>query len=164
MTTKKSQPNGATDANAPHIEPNVYLKDVSYEAPNGPLISEQTVTPNVTMDVQTTINQLGPQMYEVIVGVNVRSVLNEKTLWLCEVKQAGSFILRNIAASEVQRLLSVFCPNYLWPYARQTISDLLVKGGFAPFLLPPVNFEALYEQTLAQQELLNTPAANTTVN
>ncbi len=164
MTDKANQTNGTVDPNAPHIEPYVYLKDVSYEAPNGPHVADNTSVPNVTMDVQTTINQLNSDTFEVIVSVNVRSVAAEKTLWLCEVKQAGSFVLRNIAANEVHRLLGVFCPNYLWPYARQTISDLLVKGGFAPFLLPPVNFDALYEQSVAQQELLNVPAATTTVN
>lgn len=164
MADKTPSSNNTIDPNAPHIEPTVYLKDVSYEAPNGPLIAEKSGSPDVTMDVHTNINQLGPQLYEVTIGVNVRSVLNEKTLWLCEVKQAGSFVLRNIPANEIDRLLGVFCPNYLWPYARQTVSDLIVKGGFAPFLLPPINFDALYDQTRAQRDLMNTPTASPTVN
>ncbi len=163
MTDIANQANGATDTNAPHIEPYVYLKDVSYEAPNGPHVPEGATTPSVTMDVQTTINQLGAEVFEVVVSVNVRSVVGDKTIWLCEVKQAGSFALRNIASGEVRRLLGVFCPNYLWPYARQTISDLLVKGGFPPFLLPPVNFDALFDQT-NQQDVMDAPAPSVTVN
>ncbi len=71
-------------------------------------------------------------------------------------KQAGAFAARNIPNEELRRVLGVFCPNYLLPYARQVVSDLLMKGGFPPFLVPPVNFDALYDQAVQQQQ--NAPA------
>jgi len=83
-------------------------------------------------------------------------------VWLVELQQAGAFGIRNVPAQDMQRLLGIFCPNYLLPYAREVISDLLTKGGFPPFLLPPVNFEALFNQaaTRAQQGQPQSPAAS----
>lgn len=157
------QPNGTADPNAPQFAPQVvYLKDVSFESPLGPRVPENAGTPSVSMNLNTTVNQLNAELFEVVLTVNVQSVAAEKTVWLCEAQQAGAFALRNIPEPELRRILGVFCPNYLLPYARQTISDLLIKGGFPPFLLPPVNFDALFDQAIQQQAANN--AAQPTVN
>lgn len=144
-------PQNGADDNAPQFAPQVvYLKDVSYEAPAGPRMPGNAGNPTINMNLNTTVNELAPDLKEVVLTVNVQAVSGDKTLWLVEVQQAGAFVIRNIQQSDLPRLLGSYCPNYLLPYARQTISDLLVKGGFPPFLVPPVNFDALLEQAANQ--------------
>ncbi|MGC3981503.1 MAG: protein-export chaperone SecB [Steroidobacteraceae bacterium] len=153
MTEATNPENGAQDPNAPQFAPQVvYLKDVSFESPMGPRMPQGADAPSVTMNLNTSINQLNAELFEVVLNINVQSVVGDKTVWLCEAQQAGAFAARNIPEAELRRILGVFCPNYLLPYARQTISDLLVKGGFPPFLLPPVNFDALFDQAAQQQQ------------
>jgi preprotein translocase subunit SecB len=144
-------PQQAADPNAPLFAPQaVYVKDLSYEAPQGPRLPGNGVNPTINLNLNTSVNDLGPELREVVLTVNVQAVIGDKTLWLVELQQAGAFALRNIPPVDTQRLMGIYCPTYLLPYARQTISDLLLKGGFPPFLLPPVNFEVLFEQ--AQQQ------------
>jgi preprotein translocase subunit SecB len=153
------QPNGAADPNAPAFVPQaVYIKDVSFEAPNGPRAPEGAAgSPTINMNMNTTVNDMGPEMREVVLTVSLKALVGEKTLWLVELQQAGAFALRNIPQADLPKLLGIYCPGYLLPYARQTVSDLLIKGGFPPFLLPPVNFDALYNQALAQQQQAQQP-------
>jgi len=164
MADEINQQNGTTDPNAPLFAPQVvYLKDVSFESPLGPRLPQSTENPTVNMNINTAITQLSEDVFEVVLNINIQSAVGDKTIWLCEVKQAGAFAARNIPESELRRILGVFCPNYLLPYGRQTVADLLMKGGFPPFLLPPVNFDALYDQ--AAQQNAQAPAANqATVN
>jgi preprotein translocase subunit SecB len=146
--------NGGVDPNAPIFAPqSVYIKDVSFEAPNGPRAPDGMLntSPTINLNMNTTVNELGPEMREVVLTINLTSKVGEKSLWLVELQQAGVFGMRNIPKDDLPRLLGIFCPGYLLPYARQTISDLLLKGGFPPFLLPPVNFDVLYNQALQQQ-------------
>lgn len=151
-TPSNGQENGAVDPNAPQFAPQVvYLKDVSFESPMGPRLPQEGAAPNVNMNLTTNISQLNEELFEVVLNVSVQSTVGDKTIWLCEVKQAGAFAARNIPEGELRRILGVFCPNYLLPYSRQTISDMLIKGGFPPFLVPPVNFDALFDQAAAQQ-------------
>jgi preprotein translocase subunit SecB len=159
MSDQNVLDNGAQDPNAPQFSPQVvYIKDVSYEAPAGPRLPNNAGNPTINMNLNTAVNELAPDLKEVVLTVNVQAVSGDRTLWLCEVQQAGAFVVRNIPQTDVQRLLAVFCPNYLLPYARQTISDLLIKGGFPPFLVPPVNFDALLDQAAAQAA--QSPPAN----
>lgn len=165
MADETTAANGETDPNAPQFAPQaVYIKDVSFESPQGPRLPQNAGNPTINMNLNTTINQLSPELFEVVLTVNVQSVAAEKTVWLCEVQQCGAFAARNIPEAELRRVLGVFCPNYLLPYARQTVSDLLIKGGFPPFLVPPVNFDSLFDQATAQQATqdgaANQPALN----
>jgi preprotein translocase subunit SecB len=144
-------PQQPVDPNAPVFAPQaVYVKDLSYEAPQGPRLPGNGVNPTINLNLNTSVNELGPDLREVVLTVNVQAVIGDKTLWLVELQQAGAFAVRNVPAPDLQRLMGIYSPNYLLPYARQTISDLLLKGGFPPFLLPPVNFDMLFEQ--AQQQ------------
>jgi preprotein translocase subunit SecB len=156
----------AGDPNAPQFVPQVvYLKDVSFEAPNGPRVPNQNTAPTINMNLNTQVNDLGAELKEVVLTVRVEAKIAETTVWLCELQQAGAFGVRNVPQPDLQRLLGIYCPSYLLPYARQTISDLLLKGGFPPFLVPPVNFEMLYERALQQaQQQQGQPAANQQVN
>ncbi|HEY0939031.1 MAG TPA: protein-export chaperone SecB [Steroidobacter sp.] len=160
MVDEVPAPNGQIgDPNAPQFAPQaVYLKDVSFEAPTGPRVNPNT-NPTINLNLNTAVNDIGGDMKEVVLTVRVEAQADDKTLWLVELQQAGAFGLRNVPAQDMQRLLGIFCPNYLLPYARQVISDLLMKGGFPPFLLPPVNFDALFAQAAARAQQQQQPDA-----
>lgn len=166
MADEEQIPSGqTTDPNAPQFAPQaVYIKDVSFEAPSGPRLAPNTPNPTINLNLTTSVNDLGGDLKEVVLTVRIEAQAAEKTVWLCELQQAGAFGIRNVPAGDMQRLLGIFCPNYLLPYARQTVSDLLIKGGFPPFLLPPVNFDALFAQAAARAQQQQAPANNPSVN
>lgn len=166
MADEAQVPNGqATDPNSPQFAPQaVYIKDVSFEAPAGPRLAPNTPNPTINLNLSTSVNDLGNDLKEVVLTVRVEAQAAEKTVWLCELQQAGAFGIRNVPQGDMQRLLGIFCPNYLLPYARQVVSDLLMKGGFPPFLLPPVNFDALFAQAAARSQQQQPEAANPSVN
>jgi preprotein translocase subunit SecB len=122
---------------------NVYLKDCSYESPNGPRV-DGNWNPQISLDLQTASSSLGPDVREVVLTVTVSAKLGEATIFLVEVKQAGLFVMRNLPDEDLKRVVSTVCPGVLFPYARAQVSQLVTQGGFPQFLLPPVNFEALY--------------------
>ena len=122
---------------------NVYLKDCSYEAPNGPRV-DGNWNPQINLDLQTGSTALGPELREIVLTVTVSAKQGEATIFLVEVKQAGVFVMRNLSEDELKRAIGTICPGVLFPYARGAVSQLVTQGGFPQFLLPPVNFEALY--------------------
>jgi len=151
----------ALDTAAPQFAPQViYLKDVSFESPMALRLPQDAPTPTVTMNINTAATPLNPELFEVVLTINVQASIQDKAVWLCEVKQAGAFAFRNIPDAELRRILGVFCPSYLLPFARQTISDLLTKGGFPAFLVPPVNFDSLFDQAMQQAAQQAQQAAN----
>jgi len=134
---------------------NVYLKDCSYEAPNGPRI-EGNWNPQINLDLHTAATGVTPELSEIVLTVTVSAKQNDATVFLVEVKQAGVFLLRGLNEADAKRAISSICPSVLFPYARAAVSHLVTQGGFPQFLLPPVNFDALYAQNVAQQQA--TPA------
>jgi preprotein translocase subunit SecB len=128
----------------------VYLKDCSYESPNGPrLPTNQAWEPKFQLNMNTSAEELSPETREVLLTITVEAKQGDATLYLVEVKQAGVFTITGTTTEDLKRLVGSFCPSVLFPYAREVISDLIVKGGFPNFLLPLVNFDALFAQ--AQQ-------------
>ena len=121
----------------------VYLKDCSYEAPNGPRV-EGGWSPQINLDLQTAASPGTGEAREVVLTVTVSAKQNDTTIFLVEVKQAGLFLMRNLAEADLKRAISTVCPAVLFPYARSAVSQLVSQGGFPQFLLPPVNFELLY--------------------
>jgi len=128
---------------------NVYLKDCSYESPNGPRM-EGNWNPQINLDLQTASTALGPEVREVVLTVTVSAKYGEATIFLVEVKQAGLFVIRNLSEDDIKRAVSTYCPGVLFPYARCAVSQLVSQGGFPQFLLPPVNFDALYASSQQQ--------------
>jgi preprotein translocase subunit SecB len=122
----------------------VYVKDLSLEIPNAPGIFLERDAPQV--DIQLHHNSSGVEdgVYETVLTVTVTAKANEKTMFLVEVAQAGIFVARNIPAQELEQVLGIACPNILFPYVREVISDTVVRAGFPPVILSPVNFEAIY--------------------
>jgi preprotein translocase subunit SecB len=121
----------------------VYLKDCSFEAPEGPRANGQW-TPQISLDLNTNVRALNNDVREVVLTVTVSAKQGEQTLFLVEVKQAGAFIMQNLSPDELKRAVGSICPNVLFPYARAVVSQLVSQGGFPQLLLPPVNFDALY--------------------
>jgi preprotein translocase subunit SecB len=155
MTTNEQSGNDASagevrdTATGPQLAlQSVYLKDCSYEAPNGPRI-EGAWNPQISLDLNTTVNGLTPELREVVLTVTVAAKHDEATVFLVEVKQAGVFMMRNLSDLELNRAIGSICPSVLFPYARAAVSQLVTQGGFPQFLLPPVNFDALQARTEA---------------
>ena len=144
----------STDASVVLALQNVYLKDCSYESPNGPRI-EGNWNPQINLDLQTSSTALGPEVREVVLTVTVSAKHGDVTIFLVEVKQAGLFVVRTLPESDLKRAVSTICPGVLFPYARAAVSQLVSQGGFPQFLLPPVNFEALYAANQAQPPVTN---------
>ncbi len=129
----------------------VYLKDCSFEAPEGPRSSGQW-NPQISLDLNTSVQQVGADLREVVLTVTVSAKQGEQTLFLVEIKQAGAFLMQNLSPDEYKRAIGSICPNVLFPYARAVVSQLVGLGGFPQLLLPPVNFDALYAQSVAAAE------------
>lgn len=128
----------------------IYLKDVSFETPNSPQIFLQDWQPEINLQLGTETRTLDTGVFEVTLKVTVTNKVGEKTVFLVEVAQAGIFIVQGFSEQELTHTLGSYCPNLLLPYAREAISDLVTKGSFPQYLLPPVNFDALLEQHLQQ--------------
>lgn len=129
----------------------LYLKDLSVEVPNAPQIFLEREAPNVGIQLQTNAQVLAEGAYEVTLTVTVTAKIEEKTVFLVEVGQAGIFRIHNVPEESMEPLLSIACPNILFPYAREVVSEAVMRAGFAPVILQPVNFESLYASRLQQE-------------
>ena len=130
----------------------VYVKDVSLEIPNAPKVFLEREAPEIEVQLHSEGSNIDEGLFQVLLTVTVTAKIGEKNLFLVEVGQAGIFQIRNLPEQDMEPILSVACPNILFPYARESISDLVTRAGFPPVILAPVNFEALYQQRLAQQQ------------
>jgi preprotein translocase subunit SecB len=124
----------------------LYVKDASIEVPNAPQIFTDRTPPQVNVEIGQTAQKLDEGIYEVAIKVTVTAKMGENTAFLVEVVQAGIFAIRNIPDENLEVIAAVTCPNILFPYAREAVSDMVTRAGFAPVLLNPINFEALYMQ------------------
>ncbi len=131
----------------------LYVKDLSLESPNAPSIFLERENPNIELQLNTQSILMEEGLYEVTVTVTVTSKLPEKdkVMFLIEAKQAGIFRVRNFPPDELESVLAIVCPNILYPYLREVVSNMAIHAGFTPVLLNPINFEALYQQQKQQQ-------------
>jgi preprotein translocase subunit SecB len=130
----------------------IYVKDLSLEIPSGPQAFMQQAQPQLEVQLNSAGGKFADGYYEVSVSATVTAKAGERTLFLAEAVQAGIFSVRNVPPEEIEPLLNIGCPTIVFPYLRETISDLISRGGFPPVLLNPVSFEALYQQRLKQQQ------------
>ena len=131
----------------------IYLKDVSFESPNSPMVfTDGDWKPEINVQINSGQSAVGKDLYEVVLSITVTAKKDEKTAFLVEVKQAGVFAITGFAQENLAGMLGAFCPETLFPYAREAVSELVSKGGFPQLLLAPVNFNALYTQHVQQQQ------------
>ena len=129
----------------------IYVKDVSFEVPGAPAIFTENVQPELQLNLNQRVQRLNENAFEVVLGVTLTCKAGEKVAYVAEVQQAGVFGLVGLEPQAVDGLLGTQCPNILFPYVRQLLSDLIQAGGFPPFFLQPINFEALYAESLRQR-------------
>ena len=170
MAEEETKTNGAapaaaadtTAAEQQFIIERVYIKDLSFEAPNSPAIFTQDWEPDTSLNLNTQVNVLGDDHYEVELHLNVTVKGKDgKTAFLVEAIQAGAFMIKGYAPEQLNHLLASYCPGQLFPYAREVISNLVSKGSFPEMHLSPINFDALYAKNIAEQQMKAAEEAGT---
>ena len=144
-----------TDAQQPvfNIE-KLFVKDLSVEVPNAPAIYMEREAPQIDVNMSTDSRPLGEDLYQTSITVTATAKVGDKTMFLVECTQSGIFRIQNVPQEQIPMVLGIGCPNIVFPYLRETVSDVIIRAGFPPLLLNPVNFEALYlqQQQQAQQQ------------
>ncbi|WP_354624599.1 protein-export chaperone SecB [Psychromonas sp. MME2] len=130
----------------------VYVKDISFECPNSPLVFKKEWAPEVSMDIDTKAIKLEENVYEVVLILTTTAKVGEDVAFLCEVQQAGIFSVGALEGMQLAHCLNAFCPNILFPYAREAVSNLVSRGTFPQLNLAPVNFDALFQQAIASKQ------------
>ncbi len=129
----------------------LYIKDMSFEAPNSPgILTEAGLEPEIKLNLRTSHRDLGNSLNEVALHVSVHATAGTRTVFLLELEQAGAFLVSGFAGEELRAVLGIACPNTLFPYAREAVSSLVQRGGFSPLVLQPIDFSALFAQAQAQ--------------
>ncbi len=144
MSDKKET---TTESTEPHFSiEKIYLKDASFESPDSPASFTSDWSPEINMELNSQGQPIDDNVFEVELSITVTAKNNDKTAFLVEIKQCGIFSISGMDDTNLNGMLGSFCPNILFPYAREAISDLVTKGGFPQLLLAPVNFDAIYAQ------------------
>lgn len=131
----------------------LFVKDLSVEVPNAPAIFLEREAPQIDVNMSTQSQALGEDLYQTGVTVTVTAKIGDKSMFLVECTQAGIFRIQNVPQDQLPMVLGIGCPNIVFPYLRETVSDVVIRAGFPPLLLNPVNFEALFlQQQQAQQQ------------
>jgi preprotein translocase subunit SecB len=135
----------------------VFVKDLSLEIPNAPQVFLEREAPTVDIQLHHNSTSVEEGVYQTVLTVTVTAKIGEKTMFLVEAAQAGIFVARNIPPNELEGVLAIACPNILFPYVREVISDTVVRAGFPPVILSPVNFEAIYQAQRGDQLIASEP-------
>ena len=128
----------------------IYLRDASFEAPNVPATFRKSWKPEIKLDLGSVVRPLEDGQYEVTLKATVTAKLEDETAFLVELEQCGLFIARNIPEQQMGPVLCIMCPNMLFPYLRESVDSMVIKGGFPALMLAPVNFEALYHKKMQE--------------
>lgn len=159
MTDQTNNAAATNEENGPQFSlQRIYVRDLSFEAPKSPAIFRQEWTPSVSLDLNTRQKPLEGDFYEVVLTLSVTVNNGDEVAFIVEVQQAGIFLIKGLDDASMSHTLGAFCPNILFPYAREAIDNLVVRGSFPALMLAPVNFDALYAQELQRmQEAGETP-------
>ncbi len=130
----------------------IYTKDVSFETPNSPAIFRKEWQPEIKLDLDTRSERLDDNMFEIVLALPVHATLGDETAFLCEVQQAGIFSVPTLPEAQMAHMLASFCPNILFPYAREAVASMVNRGTFPQLNLAPVNFDALFAQYMQQRQ------------
>ncbi len=130
----------------------IYVKDISFECPNSPEIFKKEWAPEVSMDIDTKSAKLEDGVYDVVLTLTTTAKIGDDVAFLCEVQQAGIFSIGQLEGAQLAHCLNAFCPNILFPYAREAVSSLVTRGTFPQLNLAPVNFDALFQQAVANKQ------------
>jgi preprotein translocase subunit SecB len=151
--TEQASSEAAQDEQSPQFSlQRIYIRDLSFEAPKSPEIFRQEWKPSVALDLNTRQKSLDGDFHEVVLTLSVTVKNGEETAFIAEVQQAGIFLIKGLDAPSMSHTLGAFCPNILFPYARETLDSLVVRGSFPALMLAPVNFDALYAQELKRMQ------------
>ncbi len=150
----------AAETDTPEIHPEfaiqkLYTKDLSLEVPNAPKVFQETWKPELNLNLQSNAHALDGENHEVTLTVTVTVKNDKKVAFIVEVKQAGIFTLKNFPKEELGPILGSVAPSIIFPYVREVISDVVVRGGFPQLCLAPINFDALYEESVKRQQVAN---------
>ena len=152
-----SEQNNAPEANANAEQPTpafaiqrIYLKDLSYETPMGIEAFTKQFKPKIQQDLNVQVNKLDENTHEVVLLLTVTAQIENRTVFLVEVKQAGIFVISGLEGIQLSQVINSSCPHILFPYARETIDSVLSRGGFPPLMLAPINFDAVFAQAVVQ--------------
>ncbi len=130
----------------------IYLKDLSFESPRAPLVFQEKWAPQVKMDVNTSAKKIKDDIYEVVVSLTITVSSNDEAIYLAEVQQAGVFSISGLDAAALEHTIGAFCPNMLFPYAREAIDNLATRGGFPALHLAPINFDAVFAEAVKNRQ------------
>jgi len=130
----------------------IYLKDLSFESPRSPQVFQSQWKPQVHMDLNTGNAKVGEDLYEVVLTITLTAKQEEETALVVEIKQAGIFAIQGLEGPRLAHALGAFCPNILFPYARETIDSVVGKGSLPPFMLAPVNFDAIFAEAMKRKQ------------
>ena len=151
MTDPTANGAGAPQAAAQIVLQKLYVKDASFEAPNAPQIFQEEGQTNLQLNMSQKVGNVAENVYEVLLTLTLTCTLGEKTAYLAEVQQAGIFGIAGFDNRNLEAILSTYCPNVLFPYARQVIGEMIQNGGFPPYLLQPINFDQIYAEQLRRR-------------
>ncbi len=155
-----AEENQAAEGQAPKfIIQKIYTKDVSFESPNSPEIFREEWKPKLDLQLGNEYKRIDEDNHEIILSVTVTAKVGDKTAFLVEVKQAGIFTLTGYSNEEMGPLVGSYCPNTLFPFVREVVSDIVTKGGFPQLVLSPVNFDAMYAHQVEQAQAAAKAAA-----
>ncbi|MDO3388548.1 protein-export chaperone SecB [Gilvimarinus sp. SDUM040013] len=130
----------------------IYLKDLSFETPMGLEGYSQTKAPKVNQELNVQVNKVNDTHHEVVLFLTITATVDERAVFLVEVKQAGVFEIANMPNQAIAQIINANCPNILFPYAREAIDSILNRGGFSPINLPPINFDAVFAQAVSEAQ------------